>query len=83
MAQTIIVHTTECLYRNPVRLLRHKPMVRPGESHDLRLHSATLKVEPKRPASTGSMTYSTIPSVSWNGPKHSERSSSASYRRST
>jgi transglutaminase-like putative cysteine protease len=29
-----------------VGLLRHKLMVRPHESHDLRLHSATLEVEP-------------------------------------
>ena len=47
MAQISIVHTTEYTYRNPVGLLRHKLMVRPDESHDLRLHSATLKVEPE------------------------------------
>ncbi len=46
MAKVTIVHTTEYTYRNPVGLLRHKLMVRPHESHDLRLHSATLEVEP-------------------------------------
>ena len=47
MAKISIVHTTEYTYRNPVGLLRHKLMVRPDESHDLRLHSAALKVEPE------------------------------------
>jgi len=47
MAQISIVHTTEYTYRNPVGLLRHKLMVRPDESHDLRLHRATLEVEPE------------------------------------
>jgi transglutaminase-like putative cysteine protease len=47
MAKISIVHTTEYIYRNPVGLLRHKLMVRPDESHDLRLHSTTLKVEPE------------------------------------
>ena len=47
MARISIVHTTEYSYRNPVGLLRHKLMVRPDESHDLRLHRATLKVEPE------------------------------------
>ena len=47
MAKIGIVHTTEYTYRNPVGLLRHKLMVRPDESHDLRLHSAMLKVEPE------------------------------------
>jgi len=46
MARVKIVHTTEYTYRNPVGLLRHKLMIRPDDSHDLRLHSATLKVEP-------------------------------------
>src|ERR1700733_2725803 len=47
MARINIVHTTEYIYRKPVGLLRHKLMVRPDESHDLRLHSAELKVEPE------------------------------------
>jgi transglutaminase-like putative cysteine protease len=47
MARITIVHATEYIYRNPVGLLRHKLMVRPDDSHDLRLHSAVLKVEPE------------------------------------
>jgi transglutaminase-like putative cysteine protease len=47
MAQIKIVHTTEYTYRNPVGLLRHKLMVRPDDSHDLRLHTAELKVDPE------------------------------------
>jgi transglutaminase-like putative cysteine protease len=47
MARISIVHTTEYTYRNPVGLLRHRLMVRPDESHDLRLHSAKLEVDPE------------------------------------
>jgi transglutaminase-like putative cysteine protease len=47
MARIKIVHTTEYTYRNPVGLLRHRLMVRPDDSHDLRLHKAELKVEPE------------------------------------
>src|ERR1700704_4154752 len=47
MARINIVHTTEYTYRNPVGLLRHKLMMRPDESHDLRLHRVMLKVEPE------------------------------------
>ncbi|MGX5828195.1 transglutaminase family protein [Mesorhizobium sp. 43Arga] len=50
MARIKIVHTTEYTYRNPVGLLRHRLMVRPDDSHDLRLHHADLKIEPE-PAS--------------------------------
>ncbi|MFG1423595.1 transglutaminase family protein [Roseixanthobacter liquoris] len=50
MARISIVHTTEYTYRNPVGLTRHRMMLRPDDSHDLRLHRATLKVEPE-PAS--------------------------------
>jgi transglutaminase-like putative cysteine protease len=50
MARIKIVHSTEYTYRNPVGLTRHRLMVRPDDSHDLRLHSADLKVEPQ-PAS--------------------------------
>ena len=46
MARISIVHTTEYTYSNPVGLLRHRLMVRPDESHDLRLHRALLEVEP-------------------------------------
>lgn len=47
MARIKIVHTTEYTYRNPVGLLRHRLMVRPDDSHDLRLHRAELRVEPE------------------------------------
>ena len=40
MARINIVHTTEYTYRNPVGLLRHRMMLRPDDSHDLRLHRA-------------------------------------------
>jgi transglutaminase-like putative cysteine protease len=51
MARIKIKHTTEYTYRNPVGLLRHRLMVRPDDSHDLKLHGAELKVEPE-PAAT-------------------------------
>jgi transglutaminase-like putative cysteine protease len=47
MARITIRHTTEYTYRNPVGLLRHRLMVRPDDSHDLKLHGALLKVEPE------------------------------------
>jgi transglutaminase-like putative cysteine protease len=50
MARIKIVHTTEYTYHKPVGLTRHRLMVRPDDSHDLRLHRAELKVEPE-PAS--------------------------------
>lgn len=46
MARIEVVHTTEYSYRNPVGLGRHRLMVRPDESHDLRLHRADLTVDP-------------------------------------
>lgn len=46
MARIKIVHTTEYTYRNPVGLMRHRLMVRPDDSHDLRLHCAELEVDP-------------------------------------
>lgn len=46
MARIKIVHTTEYTYRNAVGLLRHWLMVRPDDSHDLRVHRADLKIEP-------------------------------------
>ncbi|WP_424810516.1 transglutaminase family protein [Roseococcus sp. YIM B11640] len=46
MPHVHIVHTTGYRYRNPVGLTRHRLMVRPQDSHDLRLHEATLTVEP-------------------------------------
>ena len=46
MARISIVHTTEYTYRNPVGLTRHRMMIRPDDSHDLRLHRASLEVDP-------------------------------------
>jgi transglutaminase-like putative cysteine protease len=46
MPRIRIVHTTEYAYRSPVGLTRHRMMIRPDDSHDLRLHRATLTVEP-------------------------------------
>jgi hypothetical protein len=83
MARIGVVHTTEYTYRNPVGLLRHKLMVRPDESHDLRLHSAMLEVEPEPSAIYWKQMSSTIPSASWNGRRHSEPSGSAWCRRLT
>ena len=47
MSRIKIVHTTEYRYRNPVGLTRHRLMLRPDDSHDLRLHEALLEVDPK------------------------------------
>jgi transglutaminase-like putative cysteine protease len=41
-----ITHSTEYRYQRPVGLLRHRLLVRPQDSHDLRLHDATLAVDP-------------------------------------
>jgi transglutaminase-like putative cysteine protease len=41
-----VVHTTEYRYRRPVRLTRHRLMLRPRDSHDLRLINATLGLTP-------------------------------------
>lgn len=46
MPRLQITHTTQYSYRRPVGLLRHRLLVRPHDSHDLRLHDATLTVEP-------------------------------------
>lgn len=46
MARINIVHTTEYKYHNPVGLGRHRMMLRPRDSHDLRLHDASLEVDP-------------------------------------
>jgi len=51
MARIRIVHTTEYTYRKPVGLLRHRLMLRPDDSHDLRLHKSELRVDPA-PANT-------------------------------
>ena len=47
MARISIVHSTEYAYRNPVGLTRHRLMLRPDDSHDLRLHHAAVAVDPK------------------------------------
>ncbi|HEY9215719.1 MAG TPA: transglutaminase family protein [Ancylobacter sp.] len=47
MARINITHTTEYTYRNPVGLTRHRMMLRPDDSHDLRLHHAVLKIDPQ------------------------------------
>lgn len=47
MARINIVHTTEYSYHNPVGLSRHRMMIRPDDSHDLRLHRAVIDVDPK------------------------------------
>jgi transglutaminase-like putative cysteine protease len=46
MARIEIVHATDYTYRNPVGLTRHRMMIRPADSHDLRLHSATMVIDP-------------------------------------
>jgi len=46
MARISIIHSTEYAYRNPVGLTRHRLMLRPDDSHDLRLHRADLEVDP-------------------------------------
>ena len=47
MARISIVHSTKYSYRNAVGLTRHRLMLRPDDSHDLRLHHAALDVDPK------------------------------------
>lgn len=46
MPRVRIRHVTRYAYREPVGLLRHRLMIRPRDSHDLRLHDATLAVSP-------------------------------------
>jgi transglutaminase-like putative cysteine protease len=47
VAKISIVHSTEYAYRSAVGLTRHRLMLRPDDSHDLRLHHAALDVDPK------------------------------------
>ena len=47
MARITIVHSTNYTYRKPVGLLRHRLMLRPDDSHDLKLHRADLVVVPE------------------------------------
>ena len=46
MPHVNVLHTTEYRYARPVTLTAHRLMVRPQDSHDLRLNEATLVVEP-------------------------------------
>ena len=46
MPRVRITHATEYAYHRPVRPTTHRLMLRPRDSHDLRLHSATLTVTP-------------------------------------
>ena len=46
MPRLTITHRTTYTYSNPVGLLRHRLMIRPQDSHDLRLHNATLAIDP-------------------------------------
>ena len=46
MPHVRITHTTEYTYHQPVRPTTHRLMLRPRDSHDLRLRSATLAVTP-------------------------------------
>lgn len=52
MPRLQITHRTEYRYHQPVGLLRHRLLVRPQDSHDLRLHDATLAVDPAPSAVT-------------------------------
>jgi transglutaminase-like putative cysteine protease len=51
MARIRIRHSTRYTYSAPIGLSQHRLMVRPRDSHDLRLHDATLAVTPA-PAAT-------------------------------
>lgn len=46
MPELRITHGTRYRYRTPVALGPHRLMVRPQDSHDLRLHAATLTIDP-------------------------------------
>ena len=47
MPRVRIVHTTEYIYVRPVRLTAHRLMIRPRDSHDLRLITTKLGVFPQ------------------------------------
>jgi transglutaminase-like putative cysteine protease len=51
MPELRITHGTRYRYGRPVALGPHRLMVRPQDSHDLRLHAATLTIDPP-PATT-------------------------------
>ncbi|WP_431283676.1 transglutaminase family protein [Humitalea sp. 24SJ18S-53] len=46
MPRVRVSHTTRYLYNQPVQLSQHRLMLRPQDSHDLRLLEATLSVDP-------------------------------------
>lgn len=46
MPRVRITHTTEYTYRRPVQPTTHRLMLRPRDSHDLRLREATLALTP-------------------------------------
>jgi transglutaminase-like putative cysteine protease len=46
MPDVRITHTTRYTYARPVGLLTHRLMLRPQDSHDLRLHEATIDIDP-------------------------------------
>lgn len=46
MPRIHVEHRTTYRYANPVQLLPHRLMLRPQDSHDLRLHEATLTLGP-------------------------------------
>lgn len=46
MPNVRVAHLTEYRYRRPVLLTKHRLMLRPRDSHDLRLRAATLSVAP-------------------------------------
>jgi len=46
MPHVRVVHSTEYRYARPVRLTAHRLMLRPRDSHDLRLLDATLGISP-------------------------------------
>ena len=46
MPQVRVTHVTQYRYRQPVQLLAHRLMIRPRDSHDLRLLETSLSVSP-------------------------------------
>jgi len=46
LQRLLVEHTTTYRYHRPVRFLPHRLMLRPRDSHDLRLHAARLSVQP-------------------------------------
>ena len=47
MQRLTVKHVTDYSYRAPVRFGEHRLMVRPRDSHDMRLLDATLSIQPK------------------------------------